>query len=160
MAKILTPASDLLFMANNQVKIGNGNGKGHLHSMSKTKEVADDERFEGEGLHVHGRSDKIAEKLDVMAQTILDEDWIRFDTFHYDVSQLNPSHKCLNDFGREQMRDAVVRNSTILQLETLRRKLAGIGVAEEAMDEGYEEAQKDPIYRARHIKTVGARVAK
>jgi hypothetical protein len=40
------------------------------------------------------------------------------------------------------VKDLIIRNPSILELETLRRKLGEIGISDEALDLGYEDAQK------------------
>ena len=143
MAKILTPESDLRLKMNNQVTTGNNNGN-HLHKRGG-EEIADPETrtpFRDIGSHVCGSDKRITEKLDSMAEAILMEDWIRFDGLFFDLKGFKPSRKCLNAFGREQVKETVIRNPPIIELETLRRKLGEIGVTDEAMDEGYEDAQR------------------
>jgi hypothetical protein len=96
----------------------------------------------GIGSHLCGSNQKIKEILEGMAEAILYEDWLRFDDLNFNLKMFKPSRRCLDTFGRGQMKDLIIRNPSILEIETLRRKLGEIGISDEALDLGYEDAQK------------------
>ncbi len=141
MSLILVPKHDLLFKANSMVKVGDVKKENHLRGPKGEKIAEPEEKkpFTNLRLHVCGSDKKIQEKFESMAQAILDEDWISFDTLFFELKEFKPSKTCLNTFGREQIRITIARNPSNFELETIRRKLNSIGISEEVMDQGYED---------------------
>ncbi len=142
MAKVLVPKSDLLFIANSKCRVGDERQMNHLKDQ-KGKEIGDQETpklFRGVGMHVCNNRDIIAEKLDAIEDSILEGDWIHFDTVWFQLGKLKPSQKVLNDFVKNQMKNSFLRRSPIYQIEEMRRKFSSLGIPEEVIDKGYEEA--------------------
>jgi len=150
MPTTLNPKSDLLFKANSQVKIAEDVkkqekiGNNHLKKRGG-KELFDTNEsclFSQKGMHVCGKSKKIQDKLESMSLAILQEDWIDFMTLGHELKEFKPNQKCLNLFGKEQMKALFEREPTAGDISFLRVKLASIGISEEAIQNSFEEGRK------------------
>jgi hypothetical protein len=89
-------------------------------------------------LHLQDNSGCVQETLDAMGLAIVETNWIHFFTLVYKLTGLRPTQARMIDFFKEQIADAVVRNTGVVDLETIRRKLIEIGAKEKTLDEGYE----------------------
>ncbi len=117
----------------------------HIHGEGGD-EVVDSEvsrPFLERGLHIQCRADNLVEVMEAMADTVLREDWEHFEALRYQLNVLEPPRDVLDEFGRKEMRDIYVRHLSSDKINTLREKLASIGVSEKALDAGFSDSAYD-----------------
>jgi hypothetical protein len=140
MAKNLNPIDDLKFK--NNAKAGNKTSQPTKILTIGGNSIADEDNkrpLDGVHQHLGGKKDHIREKLDAMGLAILSCDWIQFGTLHHKLTLLKPKHGEINNFFREQIADAVVRNIGVYDFDELKRKLIEIGARDKVIDQGYQE---------------------
>jgi hypothetical protein len=91
---------------------------------------------------VCGSQKKAHEKLDAMAQALLEKNWKLFKALSRELRFFKPKQEYLNAFGREQMKLAVSISLPIHDVITVRKKLVSIGASNPSIDRGYEEGCK------------------
>lgn len=132
----LHPQSDLRFLFDNQA--GNGKSKRRGEIPFNTEEE-NCNPLPVIGLHLCGMQIAIREKLDLMGQAILEEDWIRFDTLATELRELKGFQPYLDVFAKEQVKSAVAGNIGEADYATLRRRMLSAGATEKALDKGHQE---------------------
>jgi len=91
-----------------------------------------------QALYVLDSGRQIEEKLSSMSEAILCGSWVRFNTLYHELMDFKPSQKCLNGFGKEQMKITVARNPTFGELVIIREELASIGISDDELEDGYQ----------------------
>lgn len=139
MPATLVPKHDLLVKANSLVKIGDPKKGNHLHGIggSDVSDSTIQKPFVSAGLHVCGCNKKIKEKLESLADALVRQDKEHFNVISDELKQLKPSQKCLDQFGREQMK-LIVPIATFDILEISREMLNSLGIRDSELEDGYQ----------------------